>query len=124
VVEPVDRFTLRTIGEDTCSGHCPICGMALEPVLATAKTGDSPELRVMTRRFWIGPCSRVAARSSPRISSTLRCECRSSVELGLGGAREPFEQLSPIALGLEDGPHLLTPRAIAVEAAVLELDAG
>lgn len=35
-------------------GNCPICGMALEPVLATAETGESPELRDMTRRFWIG----------------------------------------------------------------------
>lgn len=35
-------------------GHCPICGMALEPVMATAGQGESPELRDMTRRFWIG----------------------------------------------------------------------
>jgi len=35
-------------------GHCPICGMALEPVIATTDTGESPELRDMTRRFWIG----------------------------------------------------------------------
>jgi Cu+-exporting ATPase len=35
-------------------GHCPICGMALEPVVATAETGPSPELRDMSRRFWIG----------------------------------------------------------------------
>jgi Cu+-exporting ATPase len=35
-------------------GNCPICGMALEPVIATAETGESPELRDMTRRFWIG----------------------------------------------------------------------
>jgi P-type Cu+ transporter len=35
-------------------GHCPICGMALEPVVATADAGASPELRDMTRRFWIG----------------------------------------------------------------------
>jgi len=35
-------------------GNCPICGMALEPVLATAGQGESPELRDMTRRFWIG----------------------------------------------------------------------
>ena len=35
-------------------GHCPLCGMALEPVLATAGTGGSPELRDMTRRFRIG----------------------------------------------------------------------
>ena len=35
-------------------GNCPICGMALEPVLATAEQGASPELRDMTKRFWLG----------------------------------------------------------------------
>ncbi len=35
-------------------GNCPICGMALEPVIATGEEGESPELRDMTRRFWIG----------------------------------------------------------------------
>ena len=35
-------------------GSCPICGMALEPLLATAETGPSHELGDMTRRFWIG----------------------------------------------------------------------
>ena len=35
-------------------GNCPICGMALEPVMATGEAGESPELRDMTRRFWIG----------------------------------------------------------------------
>ncbi|MBK6004746.1 copper-translocating P-type ATPase [Ramlibacter ginsenosidimutans] len=35
-------------------GNCPICGMALEPVIASAEAGESPELRDMTRRFWIG----------------------------------------------------------------------
>jgi heavy metal translocating P-type ATPase len=35
-------------------GNCPICGMALEPLIATGETGESPELRDMTRRFWIG----------------------------------------------------------------------
>jgi Cu+-exporting ATPase len=35
-------------------GFCPICGMALEPVIATAETGPNPELIDMTRRFWIG----------------------------------------------------------------------
>ncbi|MEO8298613.1 MAG: copper-translocating P-type ATPase [Burkholderiales bacterium] len=34
-------------------GSCPLCGMALEPVLATAQTGDNAELLDMTRRFWI-----------------------------------------------------------------------
>jgi Cu+-exporting ATPase len=35
-------------------GSCPICGMALEPVLVTADTGPNAELADMTRRFWVG----------------------------------------------------------------------
>ncbi len=35
-------------------GTCPICGMALEPVVVTADTGPNPELADMRRRFWIG----------------------------------------------------------------------
>jgi Cu+-exporting ATPase len=35
-------------------GSCPICGMGLEPELATADTGPNPELIDMRRRFWIG----------------------------------------------------------------------
>ncbi|HWV43591.1 copper-translocating P-type ATPase, partial [Pseudorhodoplanes sp.] len=41
---------IRQIGP----GSCPICGMALEPELATADTGPNPELADMTRRFWVG----------------------------------------------------------------------
>jgi Cu+-exporting ATPase len=35
-------------------GSCPICGMALEPLQPAIEAGPSPELRDMTRRFWIG----------------------------------------------------------------------
>ena len=35
-------------------GSCPICGMALEPVLVSAEAGPNPESIDMTRRFWIG----------------------------------------------------------------------
>src|SRR5829696_5913442 len=35
-------------------GACPICGMALEPEIASAAAGPNPELADMTRRFWIG----------------------------------------------------------------------
>jgi Cu+-exporting ATPase len=35
-------------------GLCPLCGMALEPVLATTEQGESPELRDMSKRLWIG----------------------------------------------------------------------
>ncbi len=41
---------IRQIGP----GSCPICGMALEPVLVTAEAVPNPELVDMTRRFRIG----------------------------------------------------------------------
>jgi len=34
-------------------GSCPKCGMALEPTFATGEEEESPELRDMTRRFWV-----------------------------------------------------------------------
>lgn len=33
-------------------GHCPICGMALEPVLPSLDEGENPELVDFRRRFW------------------------------------------------------------------------
>ena len=33
-------------------GHCPICGMALEPLIPALDEGPSPELVDFTRRFW------------------------------------------------------------------------
>jgi P-type Cu+ transporter len=53
----------RTKTEYTCPMHpeivrqepgsCPICGMALEPRTVTAAEEENPELRDMTRRFWV-----------------------------------------------------------------------
>jgi P-type Cu+ transporter len=34
-------------------GACPICGMALEPEIASAGDGPNPELADMTWRFWV-----------------------------------------------------------------------
>src|SRR5258708_1051636 len=34
-------------------GSCPICGMALEPRTVTTAAEANPELRDMTRRFWV-----------------------------------------------------------------------
>jgi len=34
-------------------GSCPICGMALEPRTVTASADENPELRDMSRRFWV-----------------------------------------------------------------------
>jgi len=33
-------------------GHCPICGMALEPLMPALDEDDGGELAAMTRRFW------------------------------------------------------------------------
>ena len=35
-------------------GNCPICGMALEPLVVTADAQPNHELADMSRRFWIG----------------------------------------------------------------------
>lgn len=35
-------------------GSCPICGMALEPMMPTAEASPNPELKDMSRRFWVG----------------------------------------------------------------------
>jgi Cu+-exporting ATPase len=35
-------------------GACPICGMALEPLMVSAEEAPNEELIDMTRRFWIG----------------------------------------------------------------------
>src|SRR5918993_2201073 len=58
-LEPVPEGTIYTCPmhpqiRQVGPGSCPICGMALEPVLVTAETGPSHELVDMTRRFWIG----------------------------------------------------------------------
>ena len=34
-------------------GNCPICGMALEPMVVSIDEGENPELIDMRRRFWI-----------------------------------------------------------------------
>jgi Cu+-exporting ATPase len=34
------------------AGSCPICGMALEPLVITAEASPNPELTDMSRRFW------------------------------------------------------------------------
>ncbi|HYS13880.1 MAG TPA: copper-translocating P-type ATPase [Burkholderiaceae bacterium] len=33
-------------------GHCPICGMALEPAMPSLEDEENPELRDFSRRFW------------------------------------------------------------------------
>jgi P-type Cu+ transporter len=62
-LEPEMPVAAATRVEYTCPMHpeivrpgpgaCPICGMALEPRTVTAQEEENPELRDMTRRFWI-----------------------------------------------------------------------
>jgi Cu+-exporting ATPase len=44
------HLQIRQVGP----GVCPICGMALEPELASAEAAPNPEVADMTRRFWVG----------------------------------------------------------------------
>ena len=58
-------------------GSCPICGMALEPEVASLDAAPNAELADMTRRFWIGlalalpPFVLDASRPSSGYSRTL-----------------------------------------------------
>lgn len=47
-------------------GSCPICGMALEPLMVSAQSEDNTELNFMLKRFWI-----CAAFSAPLLFITM-----------------------------------------------------
>ena len=58
-IEPVVAGTIYTCPmhpqiQQIGPGACPICGMALEPMMVTAESGPNHELIDMTRRLWIG----------------------------------------------------------------------
>ncbi|MET0273028.1 MAG: copper-translocating P-type ATPase, partial [Phenylobacterium sp.] len=69
-------------------GACPICGMALEPVLATAETGPNPELADFTRRFWIGAVLTVPLLALEMIPHVL------GVHLPVGGEAKAWIELA------------------------------
>jgi P-type Cu+ transporter len=62
-LEPLHVSAPQTTTEYTCPMHpeivrdapgsCPICGMALEPRTITLAEPENPELREMSRRFWV-----------------------------------------------------------------------
>ena len=87
--EPVAEGTIYTCPmhpeiRQVGPGSCPICGMALEPEIATADSGPNPELVDMTRRFWIGlalAAAGVRARNGRRISSARTLGRADAVEL-------------------------------------------
>jgi Cu+-exporting ATPase len=61
--KPVATATIDAVAIYTCPmhpevqqvgpGHCPKCGMALEPMLPRADAEDDGELHVLSRKFWI-----------------------------------------------------------------------
>jgi P-type Cu+ transporter len=81
-------------------GSCPICGMALEPLDATAEAGPNVELLDMSRRFWIAlvlslpvvalemgghiPALGFHDLVSPRLSIWLQFACATPVVLWAG----------------------------------------
>jgi len=59
-------------------GECPICGMALEPRMVSMEDEENPELRDMTRRFWVATAlaiptfaSAMLAEFAPELSASL-----------------------------------------------------
>jgi Cu+-exporting ATPase len=57
IAEPVPAGTLYTCPMDPeivqeGPGTCPICGMALEPMMPSLDEGENPELTDFRRRFW------------------------------------------------------------------------
>src|SRR5260370_28927183 len=48
----VYKFPMNPEVQQIGPGHCPKCGMALEPLMPT-ETADDSEIRSVRRRFWI-----------------------------------------------------------------------
>jgi len=67
-------------------GACPICGMALEPMVPDLGADEAPELRDMTRRFWIA-----AALTAPLFIGTMAAML--GVELPIGASPGRFLEL-------------------------------
>jgi Cu+-exporting ATPase len=78
-------------------GSCPICGMALEPRAVSAAAEENPELRDMTRRFWVG-----VVLTAPLLAIAMGSMFWAHAFMSLlGGARPPwieFALSTPVVL--------------------------
>jgi len=71
-------------------GSCPICGMALEPLDATAEAGPNVELLDMSRRFWVAQaCWRIARRRDGTVQHGARHDKRQAVIGRFRSGRRP-----------------------------------
>ncbi len=64
-------------------GACPICGMALEPLVPTAEGEASPELRDMQRRLWVGAVLAAPVLVLGMVESLVHGPLRSWIQLAL-----------------------------------------
>ena len=72
-------------------GACPICGMALEPRTVAAKEEENPELRDMTRRFWVSLLLTVPLLGITMADMLPGMPVKTALPLGrLAVARTPF----------------------------------
>ncbi|HSG94369.1 MAG TPA: heavy metal translocating P-type ATPase [Afifellaceae bacterium] len=99
--EPMPEGTLYTCPMDPeivqeGPGDCPICGMALEPMMPTADAGPNPELVDFRRRFWIG-----AALTVPLLILTM------GPLVGLTGIREFFGERMTLWIELALGTPVI-----------------
>jgi len=69
-------------------GHCPICGMGLEPRTVTVEEEENPELREMTRRFWVSLVLTAPLLAIAMSSMFMR---ESFLDVWSGGRRIPWE---------------------------------
>src|SRR5690606_30711167 len=83
-------------------GTCPVCGMALEPMLPSLDEGENPELTDFRRRFWtslpLTAATMVLAMWGHRLLPALApaARCRAGLVLsaprGLGAGRPYLER--------------------------------
>jgi P-type Cu+ transporter len=101
-------------------GSCPVCGMALEPVVASAEAAPNPELTDMSRRFWVGlaltlpvfalemsahvPALRTSQRVATELSAWISLVLSTPVVLWAGW---PFFQRAWASLGARS-PNMFT----------------
>jgi Cu+-exporting ATPase len=83
-------------------GSCPICGMTLEPRTVTATAEENPELRDMTRRFWVS-LALTAPLMIVAMASMLWHGLKINIDLNIGGLvinlpRLEFALATPVVL--------------------------
>jgi hypothetical protein len=72
-------------------GSCPICGMALEPMLPTTDAGPNPELIDMQRRFTVSIALLVVGADGIDVSREVNFCSRKIIALRFNCSAEPVK---------------------------------